>query len=162
MENHNSIIIDWFGTYTLDEISEDRDNGFGLYLATGKLKYERDASIQYCGITKGGFYNRLRGHHKAHKINREQEFWLGKLIYPNRTSRHFLEIAESIIIYFWQPTLNEKKRFSLPKPTTLINRWFKTDGSPRYRQHSLCKDLQDVISWDGKLWRTGNLQVWEE
>ncbi len=162
MSTHTTVIIKWTGPFTYDDIKYQPDWGNGLYLATGKLKHEREASIQYCGITEGSFIYRLKNHHKIHEITREQEFWIGTVEYPSEASRHFLEIAESIIIYFWQPTLNERKRFHPPKPTTIISKWFKKDGSPRLRQHPLCKDLDDVLSWDGEIWRSGNLQVWEE
>lgn len=154
--------MDWRGPYSYAEIEEKPELGNGLYLATGKLKYEREPSIQYCGITEGSFIGRLKSHHKVHEINRGQEFWVGEIKYPNEASRHFLEIAESIIIYFWQPALNERKKVFAPKPITLVSKWFKKDGAPRRRQQTMCKNLDDVISWDGELWRSGNLQVWEE
>jgi hypothetical protein len=159
---HTTVIVDWLGPYSYSEIEENPDWGNGLYLATGKLKYERDATIQYCGITEGSFIGRFKNHHKVHRINREQEFWIGSIKYPSDTSRYFLEMAESIIIFFWQPTLNERKRISTPTSITLISKWFKQDGSPRHKQHPMCKNLDDVISWDGKLWRSGNLKVWSE
>jgi hypothetical protein len=162
MSSHTTVIVDWHGPYSYSEVEETPDRGNGLYLATGKLRYEREASIQYCGITEGSFIRRFKSHHKVHEINRDQEFWLGTVKYPGDPSRHFLETAESIIIYFWQPSLNERKKVFAPKPITLINKWFKKDGAPRRRQHPMCKHLDDVISWDGTLWRSGNLQVWEE
>ena len=161
MISHTTVIINWHGPYSYFEIDENPDWSNGLYLATGKLKYQREATIQYCGITEGSFAGRFKSHHKVHEINREQEFWLGTVKYPSEVTRHFLEIAESIIIYFWQPTLNERKKSFPPKPITLVNQWFKKDGSPRFRQHTMCKHLSDVISWDGTLWRSGNLQIWE-
>lgn len=162
MTAHTTVIIDWQGPYNYSDIEDNPDWGNGLYLASGKLKYEREATIQYCGITEGSFIGRFKFHHKVHEINREQEFWLGTVKYPGEASRHFLEIAESIIIYFWQPALNARKKAFPPKPITLVNKWFKKDGSPRLRQHTMCKHLSDVISWDGELWRSGNLQVWGE
>lgn len=162
MSDYTTIIVEWYGPYTYDEISENPEWENGLYLATGKLKYEREATIQYCGITEGSFYRRLKNHHKVHEINREQEFWIGEVAYPSNASRYFLEMAESMIVYFWQPELNERKKLSLPKPITLLNKWYKGNCTARYRQHTLCKDLADVLSWDGELWRSGNLQVWEE
>lgn len=162
MISHTTVIVDWRGPYSYFEIEKNPEWGNGLYLGTGKLKYGREATIQYCGITEGSFAGRLKNHHKVHGINREQEFWLGTIQYPSEVSRYFLEMAESIIIYFWQPTLNERKKISPPKPITLVSKWFKKDGSPRLIQHTMCKRLDDVISWDGKLWRSGNLQVWEE
>lgn len=162
MLSHTTVIVNWRGPYSYAEIEENSDWGNGLYLATGKLKYEREASIQYCGITEGSFITRIKSHHKVHEISREQEFWVGTVNYPTDVSRHFLEIAESIIIYFWQPELNDRKKVYAPKPITLVSKWFKKDGTPRLRQHTMCKDLDDVISWDGELWRSGNLQVWSE
>jgi len=162
MTSHTTIIVEWRGPYSFFEIEQNPSWENGLYLGTGKLKYERESTIQYCGITEGSFIGRFRSHHKVHEINREQEFWLGTIKYPDDASRYFLEMAESIIIYFWQPTLNERKKLSMPKPITLISKWLKKDGAPRLRQHTMCKCLNDVISWDGSLWRSGNLRVWEE
>lgn len=161
MISHTTVIVEWRGPYSYAEIEENPDWGNGLYLATGKLKYEREATIQYCGITEGSFIGRFKNHHKVHDINRAQKFWIGSVKYPSKVTRYFLEMAESIIIYFWQPTLNERKKISIPTSTTLINKWFKKDSSPRRIQHPMCKHLDDVISWDGELWRSGNLQVWE-
>lgn len=162
MSSHTTVIVDWRGPFSYSEIEVHPELGNGLYLATGKLKYERESTIQYCGITEGSFINRFKNHHKVHEINREQEFWLGKVKYPAEASRYFLEMAESIIIYFWQPELNDRKKVMTPKPITLISKWFKKDSTPRLRQHSMCKNLDDVLSFDGTLWRSGNLQVWTE
>jgi len=156
------MIVKWSGPYDYEEILESPKLENGLYLATGKLRYEREAVIQYCGITEGSYATRFKSHHKIPYITREQEFWLGKISYPEDASRYFMEMAESIIIYFWQPALNDRKRVLPPKSTTLVNQWFKKNGGPRYRQHSLCKDLDDVLSWDGDVWRTGNLSVYED
>ncbi|GKW01747.1 hypothetical protein ACS91J_13150 [Pectobacterium carotovorum] len=160
MASHTTVIIDWRGPYLHSEIIDNPEWGNGLYLVTGKQPYEREATIQYCGITEGSYVRRFNSKHKAFDVTKEQEFWLGAVTYPDNASRHFLEIAESIIIYFWQPALNERKKAYPPTPITLMNKWFKKDGTPRMRQHSMCKDLSDVISWDGELWRSGNLQVW--
>lgn len=162
MSKHVTLIIEWKGPYSLEEVNAVPAWGDGLYLATGKLKQKQYEEIQYCGITEGSFSGRLNKHHKVHEINRNQKFWLGNVVYPEKASRHFLETAESLIIYFWQPTLNERKKIYPPKPVTLMSRWFKKDGSVRVRQHPLCKDLDDVLSWDGEYWRAGNLSVWEE
>ncbi|MCG7517940.1 hypothetical protein [Vibrio sp. MMH1-50] len=162
MSEHTTIIVKWRGPYNYDDIIEEPELENGLYLATGKLKYERESIIQYCGITEGSYATRFKSHHKIHDITREQEFWLGEVTYPDDASRYFMEMAESIIIYFWQPTLNERKKLSLPKPITLVNQWYKKNDEPRYRQHSLLKDLDDVLSWDGDVWRTGNLSVYDD
>lgn len=160
MSSHTTVIVNWRDPFSYDEIESNPDLGDGLYLATGKLKHKREETIQYCGITEGSFIRRFKSHHKLHNINRDKKFWIGKVQYPDEASRYYLEMAESMIIYFWQPELNEMKKISLPKPITLINNWYKKDYTPRYRQHPMCKYLADVLSWDGELWRSGNLKVW--
>ena len=158
---HLTIIIHWKGPYTLDEI-EEVGGGKGLYLLTGKRKYNRENKIQYCGITASSYKKRFRDHHKLKRINRDLKIWLGEIVYPERGTRKVLEEAERIIIYFWQPALNERKKVSLPNPTSVISHWFKRDGSPRINQLSIYKDLHDVLCWDGDYWRSGNLAVWRK
>lgn len=153
--------MNWQGPYSLEEACES-GLGNGLYLLTGKRRYERNEQIQYCGITEGLYRNRFRQHHKAFEITREQKIWLGSVAYPVEHTRTHLETAESIIVYFWQPNLNERKKFRPPRPTALISHWFKPDGSPRYNQMSIYADLHDVLCWDGELWRSGNLRVWPD
>lgn len=122
MSEHTTLIINWKGPYSYDDITNNPELRNGLYLAAGKQKYERgDNSIQYCGITEGNFSLRFRNHHKLPLITREQEFWLGTVAVPANASRYYLEMAEALIIYFWQPSLNEKKKISPPKSTTVIN-----------------------------------------
>lgn len=157
--NYLTVKLHWSGPYTVDQVDENQD-GKGLYLFAGKKKYGRTKEILYCGITERKFKTRFREHHKLPLVSRELEIWLGKIEYPNGFHREHLEIAESIIIYFWQPVLNDRKKYSPPRPTTLISHWFKQDGTPRIYQRTIYKDLHDVLSWDGKLWRTGNLSVY--
>jgi hypothetical protein len=58
MEQH-TIILNWEGPFTLEEVLENKQKSNGLYIITGKVRYKRDLDIQYCGITEGSFYNRL-------------------------------------------------------------------------------------------------------
>jgi len=162
MNSHKTIILHWKGPFSCEELEKKSDLRRGVYLATGKLRNKQTKNIQYCGITEGSFWTRIKNHHKVHQINRNQEFWLAEVTYPRRFSRSLLELAESIIIYFWQPELNERKKVYQPLPLTLVNHWFKKDGKPRLIQHTMCKELEDVLCWDGELWRTGNLGVWED
>jgi hypothetical protein len=159
--NNLTIRVHWHGPYSLDEAGES-ERGNGLYLFTGKRSYERNEQIQYCGITEGLYKNRFKQHHKLFEITRELGIWLGEIVYPQDPTRTHLEIAESIIVYFWQPNLNERKKVYPPKPTALISHWFKPDGAPRFNQLSIYADLHDVLCWDGELWRSGNLKVWAE
>jgi G:T-mismatch repair DNA endonuclease (very short patch repair protein) len=155
-----TFIINWYGPYTLDEVTYEAESGDGIYLITGKLKYQRNPDILYCGITEGTFYNRFKYHHKKDLVFREQRFWLGKIKYPVNFNRNDLETAEKIIIYVWEPRLNERKKVSPPTQTTLLSFWFKKDHTPRTNQLEIYRDLYDVISWNGENWRTGNLHVW--
>ena len=59
-----TIILNWFGPKSFEEVLADRQSGNGLYLVTGKRPYERISKIQYCGITERGFAQRLKRHHK--------------------------------------------------------------------------------------------------
>lgn len=162
MKEHTTIIINWLGPFSYEEVLGLSEQGNGLYLATGKLKKKKqESTIQYCGITEGKFSSRFKRHHKIWEINREQRFWLGNIITPHNSTRYYLEIAETLIIYFWQPSLNTRKKISPPKPTTVINHWFKKDGTPRIYQQKIYRDLDDVLSWDGTYWRTGNLKVYK-
>jgi len=156
-----NIVLNWYGPYTDETIESEKEFGNGLYLITGKQPYEREDSIQYCGITENSFYTRFSNHHKKGKVVRNREYWLSEVEYP-KANKNTLETAEKIIIYFWQPSLNERKKISIPEPTSVMNKWFTVDGKPRINQKRIYKDLSDVISWDGEYWRTGNLNVYSE
>ncbi len=162
MSDHTTVIIDWRGPFTFEEIEKNPEWRNGVYLLSGKRRYKHIKQIQYCGITEGSFASRFAQHHKLPEINRDLRIWLGEVSYPKNATRHFLEMAESIIVYFWQPVLNDRKKVRPPKPVTVLSRWLTPKGKPRMRQHPMCKDLEDVLSWDGSLWRTANLTVWEE
>ena len=158
--SHKTIIIRWEGPVTMDSLK--RGTGGGLYLLSGLCKYERKDSIQYCGITERDFPDRFAQHHKVSLIRRNLRCWTGTVIYPKRASRTTLETAESCLIYFAQPPLNDRKTVNPPKATTVISHWFKPNGEPRYNQQGLLSHFPDVVSWDGSHWREGNLRAWEE
>lgn len=154
-----TIILKWYGAFEYEEIFEQGNWGNGLYLITGKQPYERNPDIQYCGITERSFKDRLKRHHKVNRVTRDLRFWLSEVEYPKKFNRIMLETAEKILIYAWEYKLNERKKVMPPQPTTIINYWFKKDGSPRLRQESIYKKFSDVLVWDGEFWRTGNLKV---
>jgi hypothetical protein len=156
-------IVNWFGPYT-DENIKSCDISLGLYLITGKQKHERSKSIQYCGIAKLAVHKRIsNGHHKKELITRERQYWIGQVVSTNKLTRADLEIIEDLIIYFWQPKLNEKKKFKFPSPTVVLNRWFNTDKVLRHKIKYEGQKLNDVIYWDGKHWHLSNsLKAFEE
>lgn len=161
MYNYTCIIVDWHGPYDFNEIKANPDWCNGIYLATGTTTDTYENSILYCGITENNFYDRFKNHHKIHIINNNKQFWVGKIVYPIKYNRATLELAEKIIVYFWKPKLNDRKKISVPEPVTLINKWYKKNHSPRFIQHKTTNKLHDVLSWDGELWRTGNLTILE-
>ena len=158
--DHQTILVRWMGPIPLDKIL--RGNGGGLYMFSGRQKYQRNDDIQYIGITERDFPDRFAQHHKLPLITRNLRCWIGSIICPVQVSRSLLERAESIFIYFVQPQLNQRKTISIPWQTTIISHWYKTNGEARYNQQGLLRDFPDVISWDGASWRKGNLRVWDE
>jgi hypothetical protein len=158
-----TIKIRWYGPYTEEEIARLDGVGNGLYMFTGQVRYQREEpEIQYFGITEGSYQNRFRGHHKLQEINRELKIWLGEIVYPSEYERKHLEVAEAMMIYFWQPRLNEKKTLVSPRlSTTVISHWFTKEGRALINQRGIYKHLPDVICWDGSHWRTGNLSVFD-
>jgi len=159
MESKRFIEVSWKGPYSIDDIERlDSKNG-GLYLFTGKKKYERLSDIQYIGITERSYKQRFKEHHKINEVTRDLNIWLGSVSYPLVNARVHLEIAEKILVYYWQCSLNEKLKKYSPKPTVLISKWHKTDGSERIRRVTEVANLPDVICWDGEYWRQGNLKT---
>ncbi|MBV9469844.1 MAG: hypothetical protein JO316_20295 [Abitibacteriaceae bacterium] len=157
-----TIIIRWHGPHSLEQIkTSDRWNG--LYMLAGRRKYQREEQMQYCGITEGYFCDRLNSrHHKMKQIKHELSIWLGEVAYPTKFNRSHLELAEQCIIYFWQLKLNERKIIKPPQSVCVVSHWFTRSGNTRLNRLAIYKDLPDVLSWDEKRWRTGNLYVWGE
>lgn len=160
---HKIIQINWFGPYRdLEEVKES-GRGNGLYLLAGLRKFERgEASIQYCGITKNAYSQRFVNHHALSQISRDLLIWLGQIAVPENYSRAEIELAEKIIVFFWQPELNTRLRDWAPDPTTVISHWYTADGKIRINQKAIYRDLEDVMSWDGEYWRSGNLAVYAQ
>lgn len=152
-------IVKWYGPFTDEEV-EQHSFANGLYLITGLQKGKRIKDIQYCGITEGVLAKRLTRHHKKDLITREREYWLGKVETDMLLLRQDLELIESLIIYFWQPQLNEQKRKNAPAQTVVINRWYDKVGNLRRRSQHQAQQLNDVIFWDGEDWHIGNLKVY--
>lgn len=152
-------IVKWFGPFTDAEV-EQVNFANGLYLITGYQKGKRTQDIQYCGITETNLAKRLARHHKKDLVTREREYWLGKIVTDIQPARQDLELIENLIIYFWQPQLNEQKRKNPPDQTVVISRWHDKAGNLRRRTQHQAQQLEDVIFWDGDNWHTGNLKVY--
>ena len=112
--------------------------------------------------TQQTYKQRFDQYHKIWDVTRDLNVWLGEIIYPDTFERHHLETAEKIIVYFWQPELNERLKDYCPTDNaTVISQWFKTTGDPRINQSTMLTDLHDVLSWDNEKWRTANLKVYD-
>ena len=154
-------IIKWTGAFSYYEVCNSEKRR-GIYLLVGKLKFERQNQIQYCGITEDYFCKRINDkHHKLSLIKEDSlSIWLGEVIYPTKFKRNLLELAEHCFVSFWLPALNDRKTTYYPNnPICFISNWFKKDESPFLRRPSILMDLPDLLWWDNKRWRTGNLKV---
>lgn len=161
MSEKQIIEISWRGPFTLAEVNASEYQN-GLYFFVGKRPYERVSTIQYIGITEGLFKNRFKKHHKLTQVTRELSIWLGHVDFPSTFTRNQFDVAEKILLYFWQPELNEKLRVSIPKPTAVISTWHKQNGDVRINKRKELAPLYDVISWNGEHWRLGNLKMFED
>ena len=157
-----TIIVRWTGPHDLGDLAGS-DACNGLYLLTGRRKYQRSDQIQYCGITEGRFCDRLTArHHTLTQIRPNTlSIWLGVPVYPSRFTRDHLEIAEHCFVYFWRPDLNDRKSVYHPKrPICFISQWYTRDGAPRFNRPPIVRSLPDVLWWDQeRQWRTGKLVV---
>jgi hypothetical protein len=152
-------IVKWQGPFDDFEI-EKLNAAFGLYLITGYQKAKRTKDIQYCGITEKDLSKRLAKHHKKDLVTREREYWFGQIVSTSELQRVDLELVESLIVYFWQPQLNEKKKKNPPEPTVVISRWYDKNKKLRRRNTHEGQNLDDVIFWDGEEWHIGDLKIY--
>jgi hypothetical protein len=143
-------VINWKGPYDIESIETLSDKSV-IYLITGYKKSKRTIST-YIGITErfvgARFYDRG---HKHNLITREKKIWLGE-VKNKKPDRQDLELLESLLVYFWQCDLNNKKKVYPPQPTAVINRWYNKNSTLRSRIVHEAQKLDDVIYWDGEVW----------
>jgi len=154
-------IVKWTGAFSNNQVCNSTKSN-GIYLLTGKLKYERYNQIQYCGITEDYFCNRINEkHHKLSQIKSDTLLiWLGEIVYPAKFERSLLELAEHCFVSFWQPPLNDRKTIYNPRSSIcFISEWYKSEEQLYFRRPSILKDLPDVLWWNEEHWRTGKLMV---
>lgn len=130
------VTVCWRGPYSYQEI--DDQSGYGLYLFTGKCKYQRVARVQYCGITEQLYLKRFQSHHIIDDIERDLQIWLGQIIVPRRPARSTLLHAEWAVIYTLQPPLNTQCRWRPPEAITILSTWRKS-------RHPLIADVPTVF-----------------
>lgn len=157
-----TIVIRWEGPHTRESVQSSGLRN-GLYFLSGRRKYERKDQIQYFGITTQPYYKRFKNkYHAVNYVTKNLQIWLGQIEYPQSFETHHLELAEACLIYFWQPSINNRGKIRPSKPVCIVSRWTKLDGSVRQNRLNIYKDLPDVLWWDEEYWRTGNLRLKQE
>ena len=173
---HIVVKIDWYGPYkNMAEAKGAAQSDFddGLYLAIGSLKNKKKNKIRYVGLSKNLAGRVSNTHETLSKLVEPYEIWLGEvgstgIAGPKtQTTDLHLDLAEWCHVYFIDPYLNDKKRYSPPKkPVTVINHWWEKDYESllKKRPH---KDWPDVIDFLGKeygakvVWFGGECDRWK-
>jgi len=87
--------------------------------------------------------------HKVHKLCNEINIWIGCLTDKRLRVRENIELCETMIISYWQPEENIKKKAYYPaSPVVMINRWFDINENLRVRSIYPAQKLSDVIIYD--------------
>ncbi len=155
------VIVNWRGPFDAEGLRTLKE-GNGVYMATGRFRYGRKDDILYFGITKREFKKRLLEPHPTYEIREEtKQVWVGQLVFPVDFHRGHLGLVENLLIWFWQPLLNIKKKLRPKHQICLINQWFWADGAQqRIQRPSVIKDVPDVIWINDEMHRTGKLTKW--
>lgn len=149
-------VVQWYGPFeTLEQLKywEKNNNtsfSFNLYLLTGKEKFQKKYS-HYCGITKQQYiFQRLqKNHDKFPLIIRERNIWAGRFADPSQVDRENAELVESLIISYWQPQLNDKKKKYFPRESVgLINKWYNKQQKSLQNRRFPAQSLTDVVLYD--------------
>lgn len=161
------IKVQWYGPHTFEQACQEKK--FGLYMVHGRMSTgtnPKQKKLLYCGISENqnGVGQRISQHECEIFNHRSNLWWVGRLSFPQRHSRNYLEAAEWMIIHFCGTECNIKKAMNPPQSeTVLINEWFKLNGDRRRRNIDVLKKIQDVLIWSPELRQIagGNLSVSE-
>lgn len=150
-------VIEWVGPFTIDSLikwekEKNQDHKYNFYIITGtpfKKKYPRS----YCGITqsKDGFVYMRYLNDSSHIIHqlRNEEIWIGRFSDNEVHSRDEIELCETMLISYWQPELNIKKKTYYPiDNVVIINRWFKPSLELRQKCLYAAQKMSDLIILD--------------
>lgn len=162
----NVTIVHWRGPFKIEELGRIECSN-GLYMVTGRAKYQKKAWVKYFGITEKSFKSRLtNGSHPTNQGIRPEtkEIWIGQIVYPIGYTRDLLEWVEHCLIYIWQPPLNTAKKLVPFRPVCLINQWFHPEEPPvqRKMRPDVVKNQPDVMWYNNDMWRTGDLSDWHK
>jgi hypothetical protein len=152
VDTNAMLLVRWAGPYSFEEARTLGDPG--LYLCWGQMRLGRNAAeprLMYCGISSasGGVGSRIAQHEGKSWAHPENEWWIGRVVFPTDGLREWLEAAEWMIAYFVQPEHNDKLTRSAPRPHLyLVNEWTHTDGRRRKKLSGVCGYIADVIGWN--------------
>lgn len=156
-------VIQWYGPFeTVEQLKnwEKTNNtsySFNLYVFTGIEKSQRRYS-HYCGITKQEFiHQRLNcKHDKFLLIKRNLNIWAGRFADSLHANKLNAELVESLIVSFWQPDLNIRKRIYLPAQSVgIINKWYNKQQKSLQNRRFPAQSLTDVVIYD-----LDNKEIW--
>lgn len=159
---NNVFLIQWCGPFFSVEDLKDWElknqscKKRNLYILTGK-EYNRRKTSYYCGMSEQNpLYKRFENHKKYNKIQHDLNIWIGCFSCQEQATHENISIVETMIISYWQPELNEKKKKYYPNQCIcLINRWHNINQSLRSRRKYPAQYLDDVLIYDndsGKIW----------
>lgn len=154
-----TFLVDWYGPFKDADIGtrelrkllnwhELAENG--LYMITGKCAYQRKVMVQYIGISKNTFAQRLSNHDQKNKVTREFGIWIGKINLQDEALRSELELVEHTLLYFSDDTpINDRKKETEPKHScTVISRFWDKKANLRKKLDQHLKAIPDVLVWD--------------
>ena len=161
-----SIIMNWSGPYTFDEASElERQGVYIVYGRNRRGPEPENFKFLYCGISVRDVGTRIYEHLNDEYNHPDNEWWIGRQIFPRKKSRDILELTEWVVTYFTEPEQNWQKTQNPPSQETfLINEWFFPDADRRRINNiGIMQHISDVLCWspDTNLVREGDLSVWE-
>lgn len=146
------ILVRWTGPYTFDEARKRK--GSGLYVCWGRNRLGKTPSalkLLYCGISedKRGIGQRIYAHKGEDYDHKSNDWWVGRVALPSRSTRAELEAAEWMVVRFTGTEHNEKKALTEPPHHCyLVSEWFTKDGGARANQKGASRAIHDVIGWD--------------
>lgn len=161
--------IEWVGPFQdiesliYWEKEHNTKSNYYFYIITGKPAYKQIAQ-NYCGITqnKDGYVHKRFLNDSNHIIHllRDKEIWIGKFSDNKSHIRNDIELCETMLISYWQPELNIRKKSYYPDEyAAIINRWFKTNLEPREKCLYTAQTMPDLIIYDGhSIWGTERIK----
>lgn len=147
-----AMVVRWWGPYSFDDAREVGDFT-GLYLVYGRNRRGRrpaEDKLLYVGISENqhGVGQRIYEHRNDRYAHPDNDWWVGQIVSPARSTRRHLEVAEWLLVYFSGSEHNERKAFHPPRETChLINEWFKPNEEHYQRTRGAAAWVSDVLSW---------------